>query len=68
MDILRIEALADEAKGLADLVDALSVALTQSEGYDEGMRYLSALMYKYAENMERVKEHVFAEVRKGESA
>lgn len=64
MDITKIEALADEAAGIADLVDAVSTANTINEGYEDGMHYLSNLMYKYAENMKTLKNEVFADAKK----
>lgn len=64
MDIMRIEALADEAAGLAELVNAVSIASSMSEGYDKGLYYLSELIGNYAERMENLKIEVFADAKK----
>lgn len=64
MDITRIEALADEAAGLAELVNAVSIASGMSEGYDKGLYYLSGLIGNFAERMENLKIEVFADAKR----
>lgn len=64
MDITRIEALADEAAGLAELVNAVSIASSMSEGYDKGLYYLSELIGNYAERMKNLKIEVFADAKR----